>query len=114
MKINPFGYVPALTEGNLNVFESGAVFRYLCRTQKPDDHWYPADFKKQALVEMYLDWHHNGLRGPVTAMVFSKILAPMRNLPPSVDDETGNKNIIDALNKIESVFLVKNKFLAGD
>lgn len=101
MKINPFGYVPALTDGNLNVFESGAVFRYLCRTQNHDDHWYPAgfiyfrrkkiiiinikiitnkDFKKQALVEMYLDWHHNGLRGPVTAMVFSKILAPMRNV----------------------------------
>lgn len=37
LQINPFGYVPALSDGNLKIFESGAVFRYLCRTQKHDD-----------------------------------------------------------------------------
>lgn len=35
-------------------------------------------------------------------------------MPPSVDDVTGNKNIVDALDKVQNIFLKNNKFLAGD
>jgi len=29
---------------------------------------------------MYLDFHHAGVRAPIMAMVFSKILAPLKNV----------------------------------
>ena len=42
--------------------ESHTILRYLADTRGVDDHWYPKDLKKRALVEKYLDSHHSDLR----------------------------------------------------
>ena len=36
--------------------------RYLADSRGVADHWYPADLRKRAVVDMYLDQHHSFLR----------------------------------------------------
>ncbi|XP_050074014.1 glutathione S-transferase theta-3 [Anopheles maculipalpis] len=60
--INRFQKVPCITDSQLQLAESVAIFRYLCREYKVPDHWYPADSRRQALVDEYLEWQHHNTR----------------------------------------------------
>lgn len=42
--------------------ESHAILRYLQKSRKCADHWYPEDIKKRSMVDQYLDWHHTFIR----------------------------------------------------
>jgi len=42
LKVNPYGYVPALKEGDFGLFESSAILKYIA-SKYGDDHWYPKD-----------------------------------------------------------------------
>ena len=46
--------------------------RYLARSRGVPDHWYPADLRKRAEIEKYLDAHHFGLRACCGAYVSRK------------------------------------------
>ena len=67
-KINPAKQIPAMQEINertgevMTLSESHAILRYLARSRGCDDHWYPTDYRKRALVDRYLDEHHTYLR----------------------------------------------------
>ena len=61
-EVNPAKQVPTLTEGDFKLAESHAILRYLHQINECPDHWYPANAKKRALVDQYLDWHHSHLR----------------------------------------------------
>ncbi|HEX7382556.1 MAG TPA: glutathione S-transferase family protein [Nevskiaceae bacterium] len=75
-EVTPLGTVPALIVTELGpgapsivarFAESHAIMRYLCRrsarTQAADD-WYPGDHDplRAALIDQWLDWHHNNIR----------------------------------------------------
>ena len=77
-KINPNGKVPAISDksGQINLFESHAILRYLHQTRSTSDNWYPKDPLKRAKVDEYLDWHHNGLRLGASGYLFHKYLQP--------------------------------------
>lgn len=76
-KINPNAKVPAITDGDVTMFESHTILRYLHETRGLPDHWYPrSDLRKRAKVDEYLDWHHNGLRLGAGGYVFRKYVMP--------------------------------------
>ena len=67
LTVNPMGQVPAMQETDgagtpFTLAESHAILKYLCDSRKVEDHWYPTDLRKRAVVEQYLSWHHNFLR----------------------------------------------------
>ncbi len=81
-KVNPNAKVPAITDGDLNMFESHTILRYLHETRKTADHWYPReDLRKRAKVDEYLDWHHNGLRLGAGGYIFRKYVSPLTGKP---------------------------------
>lgn len=52
--------VPLLEHGGFKIIQSVAIFRYLLKYFPYEDHWYPKNSVKQALVDEYLSWqHHN-------------------------------------------------------
>jgi len=60
-KINPAKQVPFMREEDsrtgevLTMSESHSMMRYLARSRGVADHWYPADLRKRAKVDEYLD-----------------------------------------------------------
>ena len=61
---------------DFNMFESIAIMKYLCALKHLPDHWYPTsanrDIKLQARMDMYLDWHHAGIRMGAGGYFFRK------------------------------------------
>ena len=85
-KINPARQVPAIQEVRVEdghveftMSESHAIMRYLAVSRNCPDNWYPADLEKRAIVNNYLDEHHNFLRQGLGVYVFKKLFSPMIN-----------------------------------
>merc|ERR1712170_213205 len=67
-KVNPKQQVPAIKEGDWDLSETTAIFRYIATTKKCDDHWYPKDAKKRARIDEYLSWQPTELRAADVGM----------------------------------------------
>ena len=63
--INPNGRIPALVDGDVTIFESGAILQYLGRKSRQ---FYPADEAGRAQVDSWLFWQMAGL-GPMLGQV---------------------------------------------
>jgi len=63
--MNPCHHVPTLKDGDVVVFESGAILRYLANRYDVGDHWYPPCPIGRARVDMALDWRQTELVGAI-------------------------------------------------
>ena len=54
LRLNPFGQVPVLEDGDTVVFDSNAILVYLARQYDPANRWLPADAAGQAAVQAWL------------------------------------------------------------
>ena len=53
--LHPMGRVPAMTDGDLTMFESGAIARYLLAQYGGDPIW-PADLRRRAELDVWAEW----------------------------------------------------------
>ncbi len=65
LRLSPNGRIPALVDGDVTLFESGAILQYLGRKSGA---FYPADEKGRAWVDSWLHWQMAGL-GPMTGQL---------------------------------------------
>ncbi len=79
LKLNPHGKVPTLTDGDITIYESVSIARYLCE-KKGDTPLYPADFKQRAKVDEALGTI-NDFRTAGGMISFNRVLAKIRNVP---------------------------------
>lgn len=63
---NPNAKVPTLEDGNLVIWESNTILRYLATKSKSA--LYPAEPAKRTHVERWMDWQLAALNGPYLAM----------------------------------------------
>ena len=77
LAINPNHQVPTLVDGDLVLHESNAILRYLCHKHGLTD-WYPADPRRRARVEQWLDWNQSRLSPAVVDIVFNSLFAGAR------------------------------------
>ncbi|OYT99933.1 MAG: glutathione S-transferase [Burkholderiales bacterium PBB1] len=54
LRLNPFGQVPVLEDGDTVVFDSNAILVYLARRYDTANRWLPADAAGQAAVQAWL------------------------------------------------------------
>ena len=54
--LNPTGRVPTLVDGDVVLWESNAIIRYLAMKHPGEGHLYPAGPAPRARVERWLDW----------------------------------------------------------
>ena len=52
---NPMGRVPTLEDGDLVIFESHSIVRYIAEAYGADP-WYPADGHRRAVASQWMDW----------------------------------------------------------
>ena len=55
LALNPNGLVPTLEDGNLVLWESNTILRYLCSQYDPSKH-FPTDIATQYQSEKWMDW----------------------------------------------------------
>jgi len=72
--LNPNGLVPTLIDGEVVVWESNAVMRYLCN-RYGGERLYPADPAGRARVDQWLDWQLTTM-APAIAPVFWALVRP--------------------------------------
>jgi len=72
LAINPNHQIPTLVDGDLKIHESNAILRYLCNKHGLTD-WYPADLKRRALTDQWLDWNQSRLSPAVIDIVRNKV-----------------------------------------
>jgi len=71
---NPNAKVPTLEDGNLIIWESNTILRYLAAKAKSP--LYPADAAKRTHVERWMDWQLSALNNPYLAMFREAKLEP--------------------------------------
>ena len=61
LKLNPNGLVPTLQDGQLTLWESNSILRYLARTYDAAGTFFPSDNISQANSDKWLDWQMSTL-----------------------------------------------------
>jgi len=115
LALNPFGVVPTIQDGDLTLFESRAIVKYLAKKYKGQG----ADLlgntlAEQALVEQWCEVEGHSFFPPASTILFQTVLRPLRG---GATDEAVVEINIGKLNKVLDIYeerLSKSKYLAGD
>ena len=113
-KINPFGKVPAIEDGDVKLFESNAILRYIADKNNKTD-LYPKELKARANVDQWLDFATAQVQPAMVRITFNTLFADM---VPGMqrDDESikaGRGFMANYLPVIDRQ-LQENKYLTGD
>ena len=73
--MNPNGLVPTVQDGEIILWESNTIIRYLCNTRNGAS-LYPADAGKRSRVERWMDWQLSKLNTPMAAMLWGYYRTP--------------------------------------
>lgn len=84
LAINPNHQVPALLDGDIRIFESNAILRYLSRKHQLDQ-WYPQDLASLATIEQWLDWNQCQLAPLVGQIVMNRLFLGDQGSPALVE-----------------------------
>jgi glutathione S-transferase len=79
LSMNPNAKVPTLVDGDLVIWESNTILRYVA--SKANSALYPADPAKRTHVERWMDWQLAALNGPYLAMFKDSKLEPDKRSP---------------------------------
>jgi glutathione S-transferase len=69
LAMNPNARVPTMVDGDYVLWESNSIMRYLCMAYRKGTPIYPADPKRRAAVDRWLDWTLSTVQ-PVDRPVF--------------------------------------------
>ena len=64
LALNPHGKVPTLLDGDLAVWESNTILRYLCNKLPRGRDLYPTAPDARSQIERWMDWQLAALNGP--------------------------------------------------
>lgn len=73
---NPNGLVPMLEDGELVLWESNAIVRYLCAEYGAEQGWYQAAPRQRALADKWMDWTTSSLAGPFKPLFWGLLRTP--------------------------------------
>jgi len=109
--MNPLGVVPSLEDGDLALFESNVICRYLCNAHAPGSPLYPAAPKDRARVEMWMDFQQTAHNRP-QSVVFQGLV----RTPP---EKRNHEAIAAAITETANIYrildgrLAKHPYMAG-
>jgi glutathione S-transferase len=72
LAMNPNGRVPTIKDGDLIIWESNTICRYLCTT-RGGERLYPADTAARTHVERWMDWQLASIGPPMGSLLFGLI-----------------------------------------
>jgi len=112
LALNPFGQVPTIQDGDLTLFESRAIIKYLANKYKGQGtDLLGNNLSEQALVEQWCEVEGQSFYPLASSIVYETFVMPMSG-GGSIDVAAEEK-----LNKVLDIYeerLSKSKYLAGD
>ena len=72
LRLNPNGLVPTVKDGDLVMWESNTICRYLATT-RGGDRLYPRDPAARTHVERWMDWQLASAGAPMSALLFGLV-----------------------------------------
>ncbi|KAJ3669660.1 hypothetical protein LUZ60_011610 [Juncus effusus] len=110
---NPFGQIPAFEDGDVVLFESRAISRYVLRKYK-SDLLKEGSLVEAAMVDVWLDVETSQYNPAISPITFQCLIVPMKG---GVTDQLIIDASLEKLTKVLEVYearLSKSKYLAGD
>lgn len=74
--MNPLGLVPSLEDGDIRLFESNAILRYLCNAHAPATPLYPTAPAARAQVESWMDFQQTAQSRPASTIFLGLVRTP--------------------------------------
>lgn len=116
LALQPFGQLPVFEDGDIRIFESRAIVRYIA-TKWADQgtDLLGKDAKTKALTETWLEVETNNYNPPVASLVNEKMFKSMFGAGPT--DEGVVTAQLAKLNKVLDIYeavLSKQQYLTGD
>ena len=103
LAINPNGKVPAMTDGDVTLFESMAINFYLAEAYKKE--LLGTTAQERGLVHQWSFWASSELQGPIIEVFIQKVFMPA--------DKRDQKVIDDNMEKTKGLLSVLNNSLQG-
>ncbi|XXG65801.1 hypothetical protein AAC387_Pa05g3418 [Persea americana] len=115
LKLQPFGVVPVIQDGDLTLYESRAIIRYYAEKYKSHGvDLLGTTVEDRAVVEQWLEVEGQNFHQPIYTLVLQILYYPKLGLPT---DEKAVKEGEENLGKVLDIYeerLSKSKYLAGD
>ncbi len=109
-KINPFGAVPALSDGDFNLAETAAIILYLAKNHAKG--WYPSDPKAEARVWQWAFFAYTDLERPQIQVSQHTAMLPEDKRIPAVA-EAGRTALARVYSFLDAT-LASQPYLSGD
>ncbi|HEV8679064.1 MAG TPA: glutathione S-transferase family protein [Stellaceae bacterium] len=110
LKLNPNGLVPTVIDGDLVMWESNTICRYLAATRN-GERLYPHDPAARTHVERWMDWQLAVIGGPMSQLLFGLV----RTKPEALDHaaiEAARRRALSGWTIVEDA-LAGQPYLAG-
>lgn len=92
LRMNPNALIPALQDGDVTMFESNAIVRYLAARYQPGL-LQPADWPGRAAAEQWMDWQQNSIAAPVVSIFMNIVRSDLQpGSPAAVEAAQGAIN----------------------
>ncbi|MFO0990796.1 MAG: glutathione S-transferase family protein [Hyphomicrobiales bacterium] len=102
--MNPNGLIPVLRDGEVTMFESNAIVRYLA-VRYGRGSLLPDEPKALAAAEQWMEWSQTTLAPPASVLFMNQVRAPA--------DKADRKAMADAEARLQTVLAIADKALAG-
>lgn len=110
LAMNPMGLVPVIRDGDVTMFESNAIVRYLSARFRPGV-LRPADHRSLAMAEQWMEWQQLNFAPPVTTIFVNTV----RGLPENDNAaavKAAEAQAADAA-RIADAWLARHDWFAG-
>ncbi|MBV6285861.1 glutathione S-transferase family protein [Pseudomonas aegrilactucae] len=109
--LNPNGRVPMIEDGDLVLWESNSIVRYLAARYAADTPWYPADPVARASADKWMDWTTSSLAVPFRPLFWGMLRTPAEQ-QDWVQINAAHKQCAELLS-IADQALARQPFLSG-
>jgi glutathione S-transferase len=110
-RLNPNGLVPTIIDGDLVLWESNTIVRYLAATHAPGTLW-PTDPRQRATGEKWMDWQITTM-SPAMQPVFRTIVRTAPEKRNMADFGAACERLSSAFRILDRA-LAESPYLAGD
>jgi len=110
LKVNPWGQMPSMSDGDLNLAESNAILRYLANVYDINSYG-GLNAAERGRIDWALDWQATNFSAN-----YKDVWFPVAGFgPPPADQQKANEDTTKNLEMFASMFLINGKnFIGGD